>query len=68
MDYLTAAVVDDGPSGYWTYHPGENVQRRSSYNLKFQYIEGGGSVSVNCKTLDGADRAYGMSVRSVAYN
>ena len=68
MDYLTAAVVDDGPSGYWTYHPGENVQRRSSYNLKFQYIEGSGSVSVNCKTLDGADRAYGMSVRSVAYN
>lgn len=67
MDYLTAQVVRTGPTGYWTYHPGQNVQRRASYNLKFQYDAVGESLTLSTRTLEGADRSYGLCVRPVVY-
>ncbi len=67
MDYLTAATVRGGGvmNGYWTFHPGKNVQRRESFCLRFTVS--GGSVTTQTRVYDGMDRAYALSVRPVYY-
>lgn len=72
MNYTSAqssqgnAVVN----GYWTYHPGENVQQRASYCLRFTYNSSANTYSLHVKdyTSPDAERAFAYSVRSIAYD
>lgn len=68
MNYINASssTGDDIMNGYWTYHPGENVQRRASYCMRFTYNNSSSAATVVTKNYDEMDRAYGFSVRPVA--
>lgn len=74
MEFADASMAHVGAAGYyWTTHPGESVQRRASYCLRFR--KSGGMVAVVPKEYgavspfpDDAFRAYAYSVRPVLYN
>lgn len=69
MNFTSAGVSqgDNKESCYWTYHPGESVQRRASYAMSFTHDGSSGSTSVIYKSYTDRGRAYGYSVRPVAY-
>jgi len=75
INYNATVVSDNGAGGYyWTSHPGENVQRRASFCLRFQR-DGLGVVHEVFKNHDAtspfttmAYRALAYSVRPVQYN
>lgn len=71
MNYITAesSIGESIDNGYWTYHPYENVQRRASYCMRFTYSSSGGYTLKmrNSSDIGEQDRAYGYSVRPVAY-
>ena len=75
---FTAAASSHGDNinnGYWTYHPGEGTQRRASYCLQFKYNNASSTVNIKTKSYKDIDddsdyvsRAYGFSVRPIAYD
>ncbi len=69
MNFTSADVSkgDNIENSYWTYHPGESVQRRASYAMTFTHDSANGSTSVVYKSYTNRGRAYGYSVRPVAY-
>ncbi len=76
INYNATVVSDHNDGGYyWTIHPGQNVQRRSSFCLRFDK-SGSGDITVVPKEYDAhspqfstmAYRALAYSVRPVQYN
>lgn len=74
MNYTSgSSSKGDGiTNGYWTYHPGEGTERRASYCLNYKYSNATGNATVRVKQyqddVDYISRAYGLSVRPVAYD
>lgn len=75
LAYASGDVVSAGSNGYyWTSHPGESLQRRASYSLRYAR-DGGGDITLLLKSYESsgitftrAYRAYAFSVRPVLYN
>lgn len=70
MNYTSAqsSKGNDVINAYWTYHPGENAQRRSSYAMHFTYNTASSSATVSLQDYNLMDRSYGYSVRPIAYD
>lgn len=75
INYNATTISDSGNSGYyWTIRPGQNVQRRASFCLRFNK-SAGGTITVLPKGHDATSpfttmsyRANAYSVRPVQYN
>lgn len=69
MNYINAQSSQGNSilNGYWTYHPWQNVQRRTSYAMTFTYNNSTSTATVNLTDYNEKDRAYAYSVRPVSY-
>lgn len=68
INYNATTISDQNNSGYyWTIRPGQNVQRRASYCLRFNK-SGSGTITVLPKSHDASSPFTTMSYRALAYS